>query len=479
MNLFKVIPYKFLIFTSVLSLVWACSTSKQTKPGAMAKENDTQSDSSTVSDISPTFPSETYNYIRELVDNAYSHGIVVALITDEGVTYRSYGKTAAEGDPIDENTIFEIGSITKAFTAILLSDMIEQGKLTIDDSVQTFLPSDVTMPGGDAITLEDLATHRSGLPRLPDNIDVTNPNPYADYTTEKLYTFLSGYALTRDPDTQYEYSNLGSGLLGHIMSLVTGKSFEELVLERISKPLKMNDTGIALTEEQRSRFSPGYDSRGRVAVDQDFGCLAGCGALRSTATDLARFVEANLGLYETDLYSAIQRTHEARAETGQADLRIGLGWHILTKSDREIIWHNGGTGGYRSFCGFIKSQNMGVVVLSNSTYDIDIIGLNVLDREIELPVVRKTVKVALEVLETYTGIYQLTSILLLEVTLDGEILTVQLTGELAVPAFPESETDFFSKDIDAQVTFEKDSTGKVVALILHQGGVDMRAEKIE
>ncbi len=471
----KVFLCSFLVLALLLPALSACTAPKAT-PAATA----------TALAPAPATPqpdqivigTEVQDYIHEVVDSENSRGIVVALITPDGVTYHSYGKTAVDGEPVNERTIYEIGSISKAFTAILLSDMVEQGKMALDDPVKKYLPADVTMPGGDAITLEYLATQRSGLPGIPDNLDAANPNPYAGYTADMMYTFLSGYTLTRDPDTQYEYSNLGLGLLGHVLSLVSGMSYEELVIDRISKPLGMDDTRITLSEEQKSRFAKGHDATGNVASNWDFDCLAGCGALRSTATDMARFVQANLALYETDLYPALQRTHESRAETGQANLKMGLGWHVLTVSGAEIVWHNGGTGGYRSFCGFIPSQKVGVVVLSNATFDIDYIGLHLLAPEIGLPAVQKTVSVATAVLETYVGAYELTPELLFEVTLEGETLMVQLTGQPALPVFPSSEVDFFYKAVDAQITFEKDDAGKVTALVLHQGGLDQPAKKV-
>lgn len=459
----KVFLCSFLMLALLLPALSACNIFKGAAPVPAAT----------------VITSEVQDYIREVVDSENSRGIVVALITPDGVTYHSYGKTAVDGEPVNERTVYEIGSISKTFTAILLSDMVEQGKLALDDPVQQYLPANVTMPGGDAIALEYLSTQRSGLPGMPDNLDAAKPNPYADYTAEKLYSFLSGYTLTRDPDTQYEYSNLGVGLLGHVLSLVAGKSYEELVIERISGPLGMDDTRITLSEEQQSRFARGHGGDGKVVPYWDFDSMAGAGALRSTATDMARFVQANLGLHETDLYPVLQRTHEPRAETGQANLKMGLGWHISTISDAEIVWHNGATGGFHSFCGFIPSQKIGVVVLSNATFDIDYIGLHLLAPEVELPAVQKVVPVATEVLETYVGAYELTPELLFEVTLEDELLMVQITGQSALPIFPSSEVDFFYKDVDAQITFEKDDAGKVVALVLHQGGVDQTAKKIK
>ncbi len=459
----KVFLCSFLVLALLMPALSACNAPQEATPVPAATE------------ITP----DVQEYIRKVVDSENSRGIVLALITPDDVTYYSYGKTAVDGEPVNERTIYEIGSISKVFTTILLSDMVGQERMALADPVQKYLPEGVTMPGGDAITLEYLATQRSGLPGMPDNLDMTKPNLYADYAADNLYSFLSGYTLTRDPDTQYEYSNVGMGLLGHVVSLVANKPYEELVIERISKPLGMDDTRITLSEEQQGRFAKGHGGDGKATVYWDFDSLAGAGALRSTATDMARFIQANLGLYETALYPAMQRTHESRAETGQPGLNMGLGWHIFTGFGAEIVWHNGQTGGFHSFCGFVPSKKVGVVVLSNSSYDIDLLGLHVLAPEIGLPTLQETVAVAPAILETYVGTYELTPELFFEVTLEGETLMVQITGQPVLPVSPSSETEFFYKDVDAQITFEKDDAGKVVALILHQGGMDQTAKKVK
>lgn len=341
--------------------------------------------------ISPTIPENIQEHIQSIIDNNYSQGIVAAKIDSNGIAYFSYGKTSKDGTPVDENTIYEIGSITKVFTAVLLADLVQQGLAALNDPVEKYLPQEVKMPEmNEKITLEHLATHQSGLPVLPTNFPLRDPALYAAYNTENLYAFLSDYSLSRDPNTKYEYSNLGAGLLGHVLSLITGKSYEQMVINYICDPLKIKATRVTLSEEQQQRMARGHFMNGRETRNWDFDCLAGCGALRSSASDLSLFVAANLGIYKTDLYLVLQLTHQARAGAGQPDMQIGLGWHILTIYGTKIIWHNGGTGGYRSFCGFVPDQSIGVVVLSNSNYNyIDPIGFSLLEPKLKLPTVKK------------------------------------------------------------------------------------------
>ncbi|TFG74278.1 MAG: class A beta-lactamase-related serine hydrolase, partial [Chrysiogenales bacterium] len=194
-------------------------------------------------------PQEIRQVLKDAVDNRHTVGIVVGIINKDGKTIYSYGKTAADGRAVDGDTVFEIGSVTKTFTATLLADMVQRGLLSLDDPVAKYLPKGVTMPsrGGKQITLLDLATQRSGLPRMPTNFNPADPdNPFADYTAKKLFEFLAGYTLPRDIGASYEYSNLGVGLLGEALARRAGKSYEALLTERIFRPLGMNSSGIVL-----------------------------------------------------------------------------------------------------------------------------------------------------------------------------------------------------------------------------------------
>jgi CubicO group peptidase (beta-lactamase class C family) len=195
---------------------------------------------------------------KPAVSVAYLDRVAVGTIDAAGRAFYAYGKT-----PSDGRTIFEIGSVTKAFTATLLADMAERGEVTLDTPVADLLPKDVRIPSAGVVTLRHLATHRSGLPRLPDNLDLANTsNPYADYTPEMLYKGLTGDARRRKPGESYEYSNLGVGLLGHALARKAGKSYEQLVIERICEPLGMRDTKMTLDAAERARLAQGHDFAG-------------------------------------------------------------------------------------------------------------------------------------------------------------------------------------------------------------------------
>ena len=170
----------------------------------------------------------------------------MGVIEPTGRRVVSYGNLA-NGDPrtLDGDTIFEIGSVTKVFTSLLLAEMVSRKEVALDDPAAQYLPEPVRMPerSGKAITLLDLSMHCSGLPRVPGNLNPKDPaNPYADYSVDDLYQFLSGYTLPRDPGSEVECSNLGAGLLGHILARRAGTDYETLVRARITEPLSMPDT---------------------------------------------------------------------------------------------------------------------------------------------------------------------------------------------------------------------------------------------
>ncbi len=327
-------------------------------------------------------------YLKDCVDKEKrTPGIVVGILDEKGSRVFAYGKTTAGStNEVNGDTLFEIGSITKVFTSLTLAEMVERGEVKLDDPISKFLPAAVKAPtrNGKQIALVDLATHTSGLPRLPGNLSGWAilrhmDNPYADYSVQQLYDFLSGYTLPRDIGTKYEYSNLGGGLLGHVLALRAGTNYETLVEQRICHPLGLTNTVITLTSDQQKRLAHGHDENGNAVSNWDMPTLAGAGALKSSVNDLMIFLAANMGRVKTGLQPAIELTQKPRHDAGSSVMQIGLAWHILKFNETEIIWHNGGTGGYRSYLGFNPKTHRGVVVLSNSAKEVDHIGRTLLD----------------------------------------------------------------------------------------------------
>lgn len=426
--------------------------------------------------------------LAERLDSKIDVGIIVGLVHRGSRRVVATGKAGPAAVPVlDGNTVFEIGSATKVFTATLLAEMAGRGEVRLDDPAAKYLPATVRVPARNnkQITLLDLATHTSGLPRLPSNLKPKDPaNPYADYTVEQMYDFLSGYELTRDIGQQFEYSNLGAGLLGHILSLKAGISYETLVTRRILEPLQMKDTVIMLRPELRSRLALGHDGAGSAVANWDLPTLAGAGALRSTMNDMLKFLEANLA--DTGpLATALHLTQESRRSLGKPDGSVGLGWLLRRGFGTEIVWHNGGTGGYHSFIGFDPKTGDGVVVLHNSAANIDDIGFHLINSRFPItkpsapPKPRMEISINPNLLTAFVGEYQLAPAFVMTVSREGDQLFVQATGQSKLQVFPESETDFFYKVVDAQITFIRNGAGQVTGLVLHQGGRNVPGNKIK
>jgi serine-type D-Ala-D-Ala carboxypeptidase/endopeptidase len=435
---------------------------------------------------------EIRRILVERIDTARQGvGIVVGVIDPDGRRRIVSHGALAKGDPrtLDANTVFEIGSITKVFTALLLADAVERKDVALTDPISKFLPATVKVPerAGRAITLQDLAMHLSGLPRLPLNFSPKDPfNPYADYTVDQLHQFISSYQLTRDIGSEYEYSNLGGGLLGHLLARRAGMDYEALVTARITGPLGMTSTGITLSPDMKARLATGHTAVMQPTANWDLPTLAGAGALRSTVNDMLIFLAAAMGQTKTPLSAAFAATTATRKPTGIGSTDIALGWHIARVNGTELVWHNGGTGGYRTFIGYDPKTRVGVVALSNASTPIgvDDIGNHLLDRRNPLapqkPVVtRAEITVDPKIFDGYVGRYQLTPSILFTVTRDGDKLMVQLTGQQNFQVYPETTKNYFYKVVDAQLTFETDAQGKATALTLHQNGANQRAPRIE
>jgi D-alanyl-D-alanine-carboxypeptidase/D-alanyl-D-alanine-endopeptidase len=267
-----------------------------------------------------------------------------------------------------EDSIFEIGSISKTFTGLILAQMVEQHKVKLNDPVRELLPSGtVAKPDGAEITLLDLATQHSGLPRLPDNMHPADPqDPYADYRPANLYAFIASHGVKRPADAGFLYSNLGVGLLGQALANRAAVTYPELLQAQITGPLNLNDTVVKFSPEQDKRFIQGHSAPHQPAHAWNLDALAGAGAIRSTAGDMLTYLEAQLDpdkVKNPQTASALRMSQELRADSFPA-MKIGFAWLFLT--DTGAYWHDGGTGGFSSYALFNPKEDYALVVLFNT-----------------------------------------------------------------------------------------------------------------
>jgi serine-type D-Ala-D-Ala carboxypeptidase/endopeptidase len=375
--------------------------------------------------------------------------------------------TLDDGKAPDGDTVYEIGSITKTFTATLLADAVLAGRVTLDTPVAQLLP-DFKIPsrGAKEITLGLLGTQHSGLPREPSNfLPKDFGNPYADYDAAKLKAFLAGYQLPRDPGAGYEYSNTGFGLLGAALARSEHTSWSALADEKILKPLGMTMSGTAFSDAMRAKRAPGHDNMGNPAKNWDFDVLAGTGAMRSTANDMLRYLKANMGIVPSPPADAMKLAQTPLGEAFKTN-HIGLAWMT---SRTGIIWHNGETGGYRSYIGFTADRRHGVVVLSNTDMDLDDLGFATLNPRVPLSPAYKAIVLPNASLDEYAGTYRLPDKSLLKVFRVNDVLFAQ-TAQGTIPVFPSAPNEFFARAVRASASFTRDATGVVNGLVLHQNG---------
>ena len=419
---------------------------------------------------------------QPLVDADVAVGFVVGVVDGEKELVRGYGKLAhtAKDTPTGD-TLYEIGSISKVFTGLLLADAVQRGLCKLDDPVQKYLPDEVKLPQwqDQPVLLWHLSTHTSGLPRLPDMTGCDPNDPYAHFDTARFLEVIGDARLQRAPGVQYEYSNFAVGLLGFVLARMSGaESYEELLQERITGPLQMRDTAVALSRSLRARLAPPHDADGEPAHTWDLASLAGCGGIRSTVHDMLKLARVELAPGKHALAPAIALSQEKRFTN--ENVTLALGWHFAR--DGVTLWHNGQTGGYHGWFAVVPSKGYAVCLLANNaTGPFDTVAERVLQHlfglHVEPPEVAIPAIVEKGELERLVGTYRMAPGMEFEITLRERGLFAQLTGQPALRLYPRSPTEFFYRAVDASITFEVEGE-QVQDLVLHQNGRDTRCRRI-
>jgi CubicO group peptidase (beta-lactamase class C family) len=438
-----------------LAAIVACSAQKPISPKPMNEPTDATT-------------AEVKARIEPLVRDLWAGAVAVAIVDASGERFVSVGA--------DPDTPFEIGSVSKTFTALALATMVQDHTVTLDTEVSALLPETVKMPAhGRAITLADLATHTSGLPRLPGNFAPGNPrDPYADYDAQKLYAFLSGYDPKRAPGETYEYSNLGFGLLGHALARKNGGTYQALLQTRVFAPLDM--TATSADGHVDPKLAIGHDADGNEVGPWKMDALAGAGQVRSTARDMAKYLRAQLAS-SGPLSAAIALTHEKRHPLDPPDSGdIALGWHV---SPKGVFWHNGETGGSHSFVACDLQKHVAIAVLaSGATSMIDRIGKDILAiARGETPgpsPLPATIQIADP--EPFVGTYRASPTFAFAVTREGTRLFVQATGQSRLGLYGEETDLFYLRAVEAKIRFEREGS-KITGLVLLQGGNAVKAPR--
>jgi D-alanyl-D-alanine-carboxypeptidase/D-alanyl-D-alanine-endopeptidase len=424
-------------------------------------------------------------------------GIVIGILGPEGQRFVAGGSGSAA--KVDRSTLFEIGSISKVFTALLLADMVNKGEVSLDDPAAKYLPAGHHMPerGGRQITLRDLSTHHSGLPRMADDMGPVDSldGPFWDYGEAKLLAFLDRYQLTRDIGSKWEYSNLGAGLLGYLLARAAHTDYETLLRKRITGPLGMRDTLITLPPREAARLAAPFDRYMRPAKPWNLGLFAGAGGIRSTAADMLVFATAVLDP-KSPIAAAMKTALSVRVSGEASVVEQTLGWEVLHPAPgRELLLHDGQTGGFQTILILEPAKGRAVVALSNSQAQPppDDIALHIL---IGTPVAptppvspapspsTQHIEISLPgaQLDRFVGRYDFGSGFVITVTHEGETLRVLregIPGAQVLPIFPEAPFAFFWKVVDAQLRFTTDDSGAVTGAEFVQGNTKLPGKRLK
>lgn len=420
---------------------------------------------------------------RHLIANNKATGVAVALVDAGGIRVVT-ARRSGDSRPVKIDSLFEIGSVSKTFTALLLAIADEKGEAKLDDPVEKFLPEGIKLRDSNdvPIRLVDLATHRSGLPRLATNMQPTDPkDPYADYSEQDLLNFVKNARVPRARNDTYEYSNIGFGLLGYaLVRAAKASSFDSLLTERILTPLNMGST-TSDSARFADRLAQPHDSNLRPTPAWRLPLAhAGAGAIRSTVGDMGRYIEAIAAIKPSNLANAISLTTTLREQGPNRINPIGLAWVRLPFDQREFWNHDGGTFGSSSSALVDRAAKEAVFIVANTATPLTGIAIHLMDRRhnIEPRAFPATIPVAAEQLARYVGNYKLNDAMTIAVRSSAEKLTAQATGQGEFELFAQSETKFFAKVAPISITFGELVDGRASSFLLEQGGAKLTARRL-
>lgn len=403
-------------------------------------------------------------------------GGLVSVVRERNAWTVRHGTVSRESTRrVSLDTPFQIASLTKIFTALLLSDAALRGELSLDDPLADFLPLTPPSFEGRVITLRDLATHTSGLPlRPPSRVDRSQDNPYAGYTLNDLIVDIGATRLNRAPGAAFEYSNYGFGLLGMALSARFGQAYAEILQERILTPLRMRATTLAPSAAVRERLIQGYDMAFEPAHVWDFDALGPAGGLFSTARDLRKFMQLWAEPADSALARAAHEMFSTRRPGPDAQTQMALGWRVVERGGRVLGWSNGSGGGVRAYMAVAPGEE-GVLAFANmqTGIGVDDIGLCVLDPATPVDVEPIPLRVAITlpsaVLDRYAGTYAYAPDDLITIARDGDHL-VLISGPNRLDIWPETQNAFFLREDNVTVVFDAQGDGSAPSFVLGQAG---------
>lgn len=404
-------------------------------------------------------------------------GVSAVWVDQDGAVFFNAGHLDSAASPAPTaDTFYEIGSITKVFTAVMLAESERQGKVSLQDPAAKFLlpAKDAAQESLQKITLVSLATHQSGLPRLPGNLANnlgSNLDPYADYTRGDLLAALRTHGRTAEVGRFIQYSNFGFAVLGTALASAWGETYDDALRTHILTPLGMKGSKLGmLGKPSPSPMAPGL-SQGKPVTEWKFLAMAPAGALRSSTQEMALFAKAALQLDDSPLREAFERSFEVQAPHPDMGGSIGLAWMLFTHGSDSFAWHNGATAGHRAAIVLNRTKKSGLVVLTNISNAPEKAAFDILGAAPPPP--QTTVATPGD----YVGVYPLSAAFAVTVTEQDGSLAAQGTGQGKFLLRPVAEDKFAAVGVAAEMVFERDTDKKVTALVLHQNGAQLRGAR--
>lgn len=417
--------------------------------------------------------------VTAYANNGQFNGAVLVAQQGNVLFQKAYGlKDAEQRKPNAINSIFQIGSITKQFTAAVIMQLVQERKLSLQDTLGKFFKG---FPNGHKITIEHLLTHTSGMFNYTGDTNIMKRDVTRHYSRDEMIGIFQGYRSDFEPGTKWNYSNSGYSMLGYIIEKVTGKPYEQVMRKRIFRPLGMNQTGFDFTHLKDTNRTKGYFALdGSAAVPApivDSTIAYSAGAMYSTLGDLLKWDRA--------IYSSkILKPQTWKTVFTPYKNKYGYGWAIDSIYKRPAVMHSGGIHGFASYIMRFPEQELVVIAIDNASgttlgrmsRDLAAIALGELYK---IPEVRKQTSLSADVLKQYVGEYQLAPTFIITVRLSGNQLKAQATNQPEFDIYPEKENIFFLKVVEAKVEFARNEKGEVSELILHQNGMKQKGKKIK
>ena len=432
-----------------------------------------------------------------LIQNQVVDGLSIGYIEGKNYGIVHLGIANQAQEKANNLTVYEIGSITKVFTGLLLADAVVRGEIDLNAPADVATPAEIRLPSreGHPITWLHLSTHRSGLPRLPGNIEPIDPvNPYRDYDSKKAAAFLNQYELPRAPGRSQEYSNFGVSVLGYLVAQKAGKTYEQLLKERIADPLQMTDCTVALSTDQTKRLATPHEKFGSATSPWTFADLPGAGGIRATMRDMMRFARAQLTPPTGPLGDAIELTWKQHTKPDASGPGMGLGWTIA--GDGQTRWHNGQTGGSHSALFVNRELKCAVIVLCNTATDeVDQLAMELVMKAAgqepkpnskakskpSIPAAPDSDKLPIDanLRGRLVGRYQLAPNFIFTVSDRDGHLMVAITNQPTQEVYPDSPTRWSYRGVAATLEFQLPKNGPATSLILHQNGTQQTANRLD